>query len=151
MPCPLSLGYWPRSTMLMMSSCHLSGQWCRSKSGLMQHRYRVHGEAGPAVVSRSCILGTVCPTCGGDYRTRTRLVRHVTHGAAVCVAALMEGRLALVDPAAAATADAADKHRKADRRKAGLRDHAGLPHIRPAARPMVEAAVVLAASGVWPS
>ncbi len=66
----------------------------------------------------------------------------MTHDAAACVAALKEGRLSPVDPAAAAAAAAEDKHRRAMGRKTGLRDDAGLP-----ARTMVDAAVVLAARG----
>ena len=67
-------------------------------------------------------------------------MRHVTHGAASCVAAVREGKLPLADPVAVAAANVVDKADRACRRKAGLRDHLGPPVIRPAARELLAAA-----------
>ena len=108
--------------------CSSCGKWCSTMGGLFQHRRLVHFDGGHAAHVKCCVVGSRCPCCHNDYRTRPRLLRHLVHGSANCVRASQY--LEPLPPEVARAADEADRISKAARRKRGLRDSAGLPVIR---------------------
>ncbi len=109
--------------------CAVCGKWFTTLTGLHQHSAMVHREFAATARARQSVTGSVCPVCGGDYRSRVRLVRHLVHGSAACVAACAAGVLPVLDPQRVAEADECDRSARAKRRKAGLRDHDGLAFI----------------------
>ena len=122
---------------------HICGKWCVGEAGLAAHSHWVHAAQGPLARARACLVGSLCPTCGGEFRTRVRLLRHAAHGANACVAAVQAGLLPPLPAATVAAANAADKLSRAAGRKSGQRDHAGLAFLPaplpPARRPTTRA------------
>ena len=114
--------------------CHLCGKWCIGEVGLAAHSHWVHAAQGPLAKACACLIGTVCPCCNADFRSRIRLLRHCCHGAGACVTAVQSGILPSLPAEVVAAADAADTAERATRRKSGHRDHEG-PTYRPAAAP----------------
>jgi hypothetical protein len=102
----------------------------------------MHGDGGPAAVVAQAVVGCVCPCCGGNFRSRTRLLRHMVHGARACIDAA-----ACLPPLPAEVIEAAaveDRAARAGRRKRGMRDHSGLPYVRAAPAPAAAAAGISA-------
>ncbi len=75
------------------------------------------------------MVGSACPTCLVDFRSRVRLLRHLTHGGVLCVAAVRDGLLPPADPEAVTAANELDRLDRAARRRLGLRDCQG-PAVR---------------------
>ena len=64
-----------------------------SRKALKCHQSRVHGARRPAYFVAG---GSICPACGANFHSRTRLMAHLQWGKASCVAALREGFLPAV-------------------------------------------------------
>ncbi len=94
------------------------------------------GPRAAAERARNAVAWSICPVCSSDFRSRIRLVRHLVHGSRRCVAESKAGRLPVLAPCIVAEADAADRARRATRRKAGTHDVAGLPFVRRASVPL---------------
>ena len=105
--------------------CATCGRWFSSLAGLRQHCAMVHQEGSAASRARQAVTGSVCPVCSDDYRSRIRVIRHMLHGTAACVAACKAGDVPVPDPCLVAEADRLDQASRARRRKLGLRDHDG--------------------------
>ena len=131
---------WPQGARLLVADddvdedadellCDVCGKWFSTLTGLHQHAAMVHREFAATARARQSVTGSVCPVCGGDFRSRVRLIRRLVHGAAACVAACAKGLLPRLDPQRIAEADQHDCQARAKRRKAGLRDHDGLPFV----------------------
>ena len=113
--------------------CKTCGKWFTSTGGLFQHERKAHGAAGPMDGLRARVARSCCPCCATEFHTRTRLLRHLVHGATACVA--FAAGLPLLADEARQVEDAAEVAQRAARRKAGLRDHAGLPVLKPCVAP----------------
>ncbi len=88
----------------------------------------VHGDGGPASHVRAAVVGTACPFCSGEFRTRVLLLRHLVHGAATCMEAARHLPLLPLEEVVRANED--DMQARAATRRRGVRDSAGLPFVR---------------------
>ena len=111
--------------------CGHCDRWFATPGGATQHRIRAHGVGVRTDLARACCVSQVCPACGADFRSRIRVLRHLAHGAADCMAACIGGSLPRHTEEEIAAADERDRLERAAKRKRGLRDVAGLPFVRP--------------------
>ena len=104
--------------------CGTCGREFQSFGGLTAHRARVHGHRAQ---ERDFVVGTICPACGVDLRSRRRVRIHLRAGAASCREALTSGALVRADPTAVLAADRAQAAQSRESRRAGRDTSAGLP------------------------
>jgi hypothetical protein len=112
--------------------CAECGAEFRSRRGLRTHQIHAHGRRRE--VRRYC-LGSVCPTCFGDWHTRLRCLHHMQYGAAACRQAWQTGRLPTFSDEEVAAADAGDRVLRRDCTALGTSELAGPPPVRPPAMP----------------
>ena len=111
--------------------CVDCGHEARTLARLKLHRLRVHGVRRAA---RQFVVDSVCPACGGDFRSRLRVLKHLERGASACQAALASGRLPVFSAEAIAAADATDALARRAAKDRGVWPESG-PPARRAARP----------------
>ena len=94
---------------------------------LRSHQMRGHQRRREA---RRCVLGSDCPVCKADFRSRPRVIQHLEVGAKRCVLASKCGVLEPLSDDAVAAADQQDcAHRRQCKRK-GRSHLAGPPLLR---------------------
>ncbi len=98
----------PLSGDLDEYSCVECGKWLQSPVVVALHRIRAHGFTGTAARARECV-GSVCLVCGGEFLARLRLLRHLAHGAAACVGAVLNVQLLSLAPDEVAAANESDR------------------------------------------
>ncbi len=108
--------------------CGTCGREFGTPGGLAAHRARKHGYVAP---ERQCIVGSVCPVCSIDFRTRRRARIHARYGAATCRAAFASGAVPLADAAAVAAADQQQAAAARAQKQSGIDAGTGLPAIPP--------------------
>ena len=99
------------------------------------HRAKMHGGGANNEV-KQYVRGSVCPACQCDFRTRASLVQHLRprpDAPCACRAFVLSGAVPLLDAAAAASADEADRGRLRRCQKRGVGPLAadGLFCVRP--------------------
>ncbi len=100
------------------------GLWFCSVFGLKQDGMRAHGALGQTAAGRTAVVGSCCPTCLVDFRSKV-LLRHLTHGAALCFEAVHDGLLPPVDPVVIVAAHEQDRLDRPVRKRLGVRDLSG--------------------------
>ena len=107
--------------------CVPCGKTFATLHGLRSHNAVVHGYKRPA---QFFLAGSVCPVCQLDCRTRSRAMRHLER-AARCREAMESGSLQRISDEQAAAAAQVDRNHRHACRKAGVREDAGPPAVRP--------------------
>jgi hypothetical protein len=92
----------------------------------MSHGGAVHGRRA---VERQLVIGTVCPSCPMDFRTRRRARKHLRYGASACVEAARAGLLPVHEATAVAAADRPGAAARLSARRRGVEAGAGLPAL----------------------
>ena len=108
---------------LIDAACEFCTKAFSSQWALDMHMRHVHQQRA---LARCYVQGTRYPTCGGDFRSRPRVVAHMTHGALACG---LPWRMGLLQPLTEQELEYADLQDKVDHqcaRKKGTVHTAGL-------------------------
>jgi hypothetical protein len=109
--------------------CACAPVFC-TRRGLKIHAIRCHDSR---IEVRWFAIGSVCPVCQTDFRSRLRLLAHLQWGAKACVHAASSGRLPRFSLEQVAAADAFDAAHHTFCVSVGRSCLAGSPAIRPSA------------------
>ena len=77
-----------------------------TKEALVARKTRAHGMRNPA---RKHVLGTVCPACGQDFRTRPRVLQHLAYSSKRCSMQMRAGALPAFSDEEVRAADLKDR------------------------------------------
>ena len=97
-----------------------------SRKALLSHKQREHGRRRPA---RAVIWGSVCPSCGTDFHSLTRVMDHLTRGRLQCRLAFATGAVGAVSEEVQADVDAKLSCEIRDGRRLGRHPSTGPPYI----------------------
>ena len=109
--------------------CFLCGEEFSTISRLKQHQAAKHGRRQLGFYQ---VTGSICPSCGADYRSRARLLTHLgPKGSRVCAAAV--SALPRLSDAAVYQNNVGDASDRRACRAAGIDRSRGPPRLLPAA------------------
>ena len=113
--------------------CGLCSLTFKSANGGRTHRAKVHGTSRGAFF-RNLIVGTKCPACCIDFRSRLRVLHHLGQSGTGCAVLLEEGLVLNPSPAQVAAADLQDRAHRKRCCSNGVHELSGPPCIRPSDR-----------------